>query len=99
MKKLIAVGIVGVSMLMSAVGANADVRVRGYVRSDGAYVAPHYRSNPDGNQLNNFSTQGNVNAYTGNVGTRNPYGSSDMLNRSSNAGDMLGRSWGSKKLY
>ena len=26
----------------------ADVRVRGYYRKDGTYVAPHYRSSPDG---------------------------------------------------
>lgn len=50
--------------------AMADVYVRGYYRSNGAYVAPHYRSDPDGNAWNNWSTYGNVNPYTGKRGTR-----------------------------
>jgi hypothetical protein len=49
-----------------------DVRVRGYTRSDGTYVQPHMRSTPDGNRYNNWSTQGNVNPYTGQMGTRSP---------------------------
>jgi hypothetical protein len=47
-----------------------SVSVRGYVRKDGTYVAPHYRSAPDGNFYNNWSTKGNVNPYTGEAGTR-----------------------------
>lgn len=54
--------------------ALADTYVRGYHRKDGTYVQPHYRSDPDGNRFNNFSTQGNVNPYTGRVGTVDPYG-------------------------
>ena len=50
--------------------AHSQVRVRGYTRKDGTYVAPHYRSAPDGNFRNNWSTSGNVNPYTGRVGTR-----------------------------
>ncbi len=98
-KKLMMVGIVAGNMLMGVVGAHADVHVRGYVRSEGTYVMPHYRSNPDGYQSNNWSTQGNVNPYTGAAGTRNVYGSSDLLYRSSNSSssDMLGRSWYSSK--
>lgn len=34
------------SMVCSSV-AMADVYVRGYTRSDGTYVAPHYRSSPN----------------------------------------------------
>ena len=53
----------------------ADVHVDGYYRKDGTYVQPHYRSNPDGNPNNNWSTQGNINPYTGQEGTkpRQPY--------------------------
>jgi hypothetical protein len=47
--------------------------VRGYVRKDGTYVAPHYQTNPDSSVLNNWSTRGNVNPYTGKVGTIDPY--------------------------
>lgn len=45
------------------------VNVRGYTRRDGTYVAPHHRSAPDGRFSNNWSTSGNVNPYTGKVGT------------------------------
>lgn len=52
-----------------AIGAGS-VHVNGYVRSNGTYVAPHYRSAPDGNFGNNWSTIGNVNPYTGELGTK-----------------------------
>lgn len=47
--------------------------VRGYTRKDGTYVAPHYQTNPDSSRLNNWSTRGNVNPYTGKAGTVDPY--------------------------
>lgn len=47
--------------------------VKGYVRKDGTYVAPHYRSNPNSSKLDNYSSQGSVNPYTGRQGTVNPY--------------------------
>ena len=37
---------------VSTVGA--DVYVHGYYRNDGTYVAPHYRSDPDGLKWNNY---------------------------------------------
>lgn len=43
--------------------------VNGYYRSDGTYVQPHYRSDPDGDPNNNYSHKGNVNPYTGKRGT------------------------------
>jgi hypothetical protein len=46
--------------------------VRGYYRRDGTYVAPHYRSNPDGNPDNNYTYPGNVNPYTGRIAPGNP---------------------------
>ena len=51
--------------------ANADVYVRGYSRSNGTYVQPHYRSDPDGIRSNNWSYRGNVNPHTGEIGTSN----------------------------
>lgn len=48
----------------------ADVRVDGYYRKNGTYVQPHYRSNPDGKFYNNWSTDGNINPYTGEYGTK-----------------------------
>jgi hypothetical protein len=50
--------------------ALADTHVKGYTRKDGTYVPGHYRSDPDGNKANNWSTKGNVNPYTGKEGTR-----------------------------
>lgn len=50
--------------------ASAQVHVRGHYRQDGTYVRPHYRSAPDGNFSNNWSTKGNTNPYTGELGTR-----------------------------
>ena len=44
--------------------------VRGYVRKDGTYVAPHRQSNPDKSFNNNWSTNPNTNPYTGKQGTR-----------------------------
>jgi len=34
------------------------------------YVQPHYQSSPNGTVNDNYSTQGNVNPYTGAYGTR-----------------------------
>jgi len=53
----------------------ADTWVNGYMRSDGTYVQGHYRSNPNGTLLDNYSTKGNYNPYTGKMGTVDPYGS------------------------
>lgn len=54
---------------------NADTYVGGYLRSDGTYVEPHMRSDPNETVLDNWSTKGNINPYTGEEGTRNvnPY--------------------------
>lgn len=49
-----------------------DVYVEGYYRRNGTYVQPHYRSAPDGDPSNNWSSRGNVNPYTGSIGTRDP---------------------------
>ena len=46
--------------------------VEGYVRRDGRYVAPHYQTNSDSTQKNNWSASGNVNPYTGKRGGNFP---------------------------
>lgn len=50
--------------------AFADEYVKGYTRSNGTYVAPHYRSSPNSVQYDNYSTRGNVNPYTGERGSQ-----------------------------
>lgn len=68
MKKLVV-------LLASACAASAFAQtyVRPHVRSDGTYVEGHYRSRPDNSSLNNYSTQGNTNPFTGQQGSVNPY--------------------------
>jgi hypothetical protein len=59
-----------------------DVYVEGYYRADGTYVAPHYRSGPNHTKLDNWTTKGNVNPYTGEDGTRtyNNYNNDESYN-------------------
>ena len=52
----------------------------GYTRQNGTYVEPHYQTNPDSSRQNNWSTQGNVNPFTGQEGTRSPYGQNGASN-------------------
>lgn len=47
--------------------------VRGHVRKDGTYVQPHQATNRNSTKLDNYSTKGNVNPYTGKPGTVDPY--------------------------
>ena len=54
----------------SSKSSSRSVRVRGYYRKDGTYIRPHYRSRPDGIASDNWSFRGNVNPYTGLMGTK-----------------------------
>ena len=67
---LLSIFVVATIVLVATTVANADVSVRGYYRNNGTYVQKHYRSDPDGNRSNNWSTYPNVNPYTGKVGTK-----------------------------
>jgi hypothetical protein len=69
MKKL-SLALIAVSL---AVPAHADHWVNGYTRRDGTYVQGHMQSDPNGTKLDNYSTRGNVNPYTSQPGTRDPY--------------------------
>ncbi len=46
--------------------------VHGHLRNDGTYVAGHRRTDADDSFWNNWSSHGNVNPYTGRVGTKLP---------------------------
>ena len=72
MKLTAALAAIGL-LLASPVLAQAYHYDNGYTRQDGTVVQPHYQTNPDGNRANNWSSQGNVNPFTGQAGTRNPY--------------------------
>jgi hypothetical protein len=70
---LIVLGFVLLTTAASAQTGYATYGAGGYSPS-GVYVAPggYYRSRPDGTTLNNYSTQGNMNPYTGRVGPTPP---------------------------
>ena len=68
--------ILATALILSVGAASAQVHVNGYTKKDGTYVAPHERTAPDSTKLNNYSTQGNVNPYTGRAGTVSPEPSS-----------------------
>jgi hypothetical protein len=46
--------------------------VQGYSRRDGTYVQPHFRTNPDGNPINNYGFPGNYNPNTGRITPGDP---------------------------
>lgn len=55
----------------SSYSTSTSVRYQsGYTRSDGTYVQGHYKTSSNGSNHDNYSTKGNVNAYTGSAGTR-----------------------------
>lgn len=61
------------TVTLMALGISAmaqDTYVDGYTRSDGTYVQPHFRSQPDNYQDNNYSARGNTNPYTGESGIK-----------------------------
>lgn len=60
-------------LLLSTTILSADTYVDGYSRSDGTYVEGHYRSSPNDTVYDNYSTDGNVNPYTGKEGTKEVY--------------------------
>lgn len=65
MKKLL------MSILLFSGVAQAEY-VNGYYRSNGTYVNGYHRSDANSNIYDNYSTQGNVNPYTGAYGTKSP---------------------------
>ncbi len=67
--------------------AFADEYVQGYIRSDGTYVAPHFRSNQNSFKFDNYSSSRNVNPYTGKRGSgRNEFTNPPSYNRSFSGG-------------
>lgn len=74
--------VMGLMSLAVPAFAQSSHHVRGYTRRDGTYVAPHMQSNPNGTKLDNWSTRGNVNPYTGKRGTVDPYRSPSATKQS-----------------
>lgn len=72
MKKLICI-----AFLLIGVSSLADKCVSGYTKSNGTYVKPYYRTNSNSITSDNYSTKGNINPYTGQVGTKDAYSNSN----------------------
>ena len=72
--RLLTIALFTGSLACSGVAGARDTYVQGHTRKDGTYVQGHYRSNPDSSRANNYSTEGNVNPYTGQAGTVPLYG-------------------------
>ena len=70
MRSLVGLIIFGLSGVALATPSHS---VRGYVKRDGTYVAPHYQTNPNATRVDNWSSAPNVNPYTGKVGTADPF--------------------------
>ena len=68
LKKILTIGVFGTLLIYPNMKAFADVYVRGHYRSNGTYVDPHYRTSPNSNISDNYSTWGNSNPYTGQKG-------------------------------
>jgi len=76
MKKLIVLSII-LSFVFGLFVFSAEartIRVRSYYKkSTGTYVQPYYRTSPNRSRLDNWSTKGNYNPYTGAKGYTSPY--------------------------
>jgi hypothetical protein len=54
---------------LSGTGSNPSSHyVQPHITSNGSSVQGHYATNPNSTQLDNYSTRGNLNPYTGAVG-------------------------------
>lgn len=70
MRKLTILTLIAITTPAIASGTHS---VRGYIRKDGTYVAPHVSTNPNSTKLDNWTTKGNVNPITLQPGTVDPY--------------------------
>ena len=57
-------------LFSSIVFSQSKVYVKGYYKSNGKYVSPHYRTSPNNTVKDNWSTYPNVNPYNGKKGTK-----------------------------
>lgn len=73
MKKLYLVVLVLSMLFVGVTNVDAYVNVKGYYRSNGTYVAPHVRSNPNGLKYDNYSYTPSQGLYNATYGTRGSY--------------------------
>ncbi len=74
MKKLLIFALIFGSLFLTFTSSvSAYVSVRGYYKSNGTYVAPHVRSNPNGLKYDNYSYTPSQGLYNKTYGTRGSY--------------------------
>lgn len=61
------------SVLISLPAIAKNTYVQPYIKSNGTYVNGYYKTTPNNNIYDNWSTKGNYNPYTGQKGTQDPY--------------------------
>ena len=89
MKKIIVLTLMALSF--GATELQAQTYVGGYTKDNGTYVQPHYRSTPNSTTLDNYSTKGNTNPYTGKKGTKSAYPSYSTPSRNSSSSSSYNR--------
>lgn len=76
------IAICAAAVFMNGACFSADHYVNGYTRQNGTYVQPHHQTAPNQYRYDNYSSQGNVNPYTGQAGTqRNEYSNPPAYNQ------------------
>lgn len=65
--------IIAFTLFLIPIASFGDTHVNGYERRNGTYVQPYERTSPNDTRVDNYSTKGNFDPYTGNAGTRDPY--------------------------
>lgn len=84
MKKILLPVVVGLSICTVA---NADEYVNGHTRANGTYVQGYMRSEPNSTKIDNYSSRGNINPYTGEAGDKSTLPSLDVdVNRRDDLG-------------
>lgn len=75
MKHLIATAAITIALFSTAAPAFAKTtKVSSYYKpSTSTYVSSYYKTSPNNTKLDNYSTKGNYNPYTGKVGTKKIY--------------------------
>lgn len=72
-KALIFLAVIGIFSFAGSAEAKT-IRVRSYYKPSTHTIVPsHYKTAPNRTRLDNYSTKGNYNPYTGKRGTKNPY--------------------------
>lgn len=56
------------SLSLISVSFAKTISVKAYVKKNGTYVAPSYKTSPNKSKLDNYSTKGNYNPYSGKSG-------------------------------